>query len=117
MTMPVADSIIPMLDYLEETDPDTIRVKGHRIGLEQIIKRYHAGYSAEQIALEFPGLQLEAIYAIVAFYLRHQAQLDAYLARIQAQAEAAYQVWLQAPRSAASERIRALRRSHQVHAP
>lgn len=61
---------------------DVIRIKGHRIGLEHVIERYHEGYSAEEIGQEFPGLEL--IYAAITYYLLNRAELDAYVARINA---------------------------------
>ena len=95
--------------YLELVSPDVIRVKGHRIGLEHIVERYQEGYSAEQIADEYPGVGLPAIYAIIAYYLHHTDMVENYLARVNARAEAAYQMWLAAPPSAATIRIRALK--------
>lgn len=100
---------LPMNDYLVQLEPDVIRVKGHRIGLEHIVERYQEGFSAEQIMLEFPGVELKAIYAIIAYYLHYQREVDAYIARVNARAEAAYQAWLAQPRSPASLRVQALK--------
>jgi uncharacterized protein (DUF433 family) len=73
-----------LADYLDFISHDVIRLKGHRIGLEHIIERYHLGASPEQIALDFPGLSLEAIYGTIAYYLHHRPEVDAYLARLDA---------------------------------
>ncbi|MFP4436105.1 MAG: DUF433 domain-containing protein [Chloroflexaceae bacterium] len=73
-----------LADYLDFVSPDVTRLKGHRIGLEQIIERYHLGASPEQIALDFPGLSLEMIYGTIAYYLHNRAAVDAYLARLDA---------------------------------
>ncbi len=69
-------------DLLDFTDPDAIRIKGHRIGLEHILALYRDGYSAEEIAQEFPGLELEKVYAAIAYYLANQAEVEGYLRRI-----------------------------------
>ena len=110
--MTLADTITvhPLLidDYLELVGPDVVRMKGHRIGLEHIVERYHDGYSAEQIALDFPGVGLAQIYGILAYYLHNQDEVDAYIARVNARADAAYQRWAANP-SPATERVRALR--------
>lgn len=74
-------------DYLDIQAPDVIRLKGHRIRLEDVIERYHEGYSAEEIAQEFPGLELELVYAAITYYLLNHAAMDAYLARVTAAAE------------------------------
>src|SRR5262249_16786860 len=98
-----------MNEYLELVGPDMIRVKGHRIGLEHIVERYHEGYSPEQISLDFPGVSLAQIYGIIAYYLYNEAVVDAYIERVDNRSEAAYQHWLAEPPSPASQRIRALR--------
>jgi uncharacterized protein (DUF433 family) len=98
-----------MTDYLEIIAPDVVRVKGHRIGLEHIVERYHLGLSPEQIALDFPGVDLATIYNIIAYYLHNQDAVDAYLARVDARAEAAYQSWSAQPPSPATLRIRAIK--------
>jgi len=105
-----------MTDYLEVIADDIIRVKGHRIGLEHIVERYQAGFSPEQIALDFPGVDLPTIYTIIAYYLHHQTLVEAYLARVNARAEAAYQAWAAQSPSAATLRIRALKAARE-HTP
>jgi uncharacterized protein (DUF433 family) len=99
---------IPVDAYLELLGPDVIRVKGHRIGLEHIVERYQEGFSPEQIMLDFPGLDLPQIYGILAYYLHNQAEVDAYIARVNARAQAAYQAWAANP-SPATLRVRELR--------
>jgi uncharacterized protein (DUF433 family) len=95
-------------EYLDIQGPDVVRIKGHRIGLEHIVERYQEGYSPEAIALDFPGLSLEKIYGVIAYYLHNQDEVDAYIARVNARADAAYREWAANP-SPASLRLRALR--------
>lgn len=104
-------TIRPLLvdEYLEIVSEDDIRVKGHRIGLEHIVQRYHEGYSPEQIALDFPGLELKAIYIIISYYLQNQGDVDAYIARLDAKFATDYQAWAGEPRSPASLRVQELR--------
>ena len=71
-------------DYLDFVNPDIIRLKGHRIGIEHVVERYRDGYSPEQIAQEFPGLSLEQVYATITYYLHNKVEVDAYLARLDA---------------------------------
>lgn len=54
-------------EYLDVQSDDVIRLKGHRLGLEQVVERYHEGYSPEQIALEYPGVSLEQVYGAIAY--------------------------------------------------
>ena len=104
-------------EYLDFQQPDVIRLKGHRIGLEHIVEHYQEGYSPEQIALEYPGVSLEQIYGVITYYLHNQPAVDAYLARINAAAAASYQAWAARP-SPVSERMRAIleRRLQESHA-
>ncbi|MGB5595794.1 MAG: DUF433 domain-containing protein, partial [Crocosphaera sp.] len=36
-------------DYFEFSSNDDIRIKGHRIGIEDVLKYYLQGYSSEEI--------------------------------------------------------------------
>lgn len=102
-------------DYLDVQGEDVIRLKGHRIGLEHVVERYHEGYSPEQIALEYPGVSLEQIYGVIAYYLHHQAEVEAYIARIDAAAEARYRAWA-ATMPEISRRVRAILAQRQQQA-
>lgn len=70
-------------DYLDFLEPDAIRLKGHRIGLEHVLELYSEGYSVEQIALEFPYVSLEQHHAVIAYYWHNKEEVDAYLARLE----------------------------------
>jgi uncharacterized protein (DUF433 family) len=73
---------LDLQDYFETVAPGAVRIKGHRIGIEHIVRHYYEGYSPEQIAQEFPGLSLEKIYATIAYYLHNKAEIDDYMARL-----------------------------------
>ncbi|WP_225225326.1 DUF433 domain-containing protein [Komarekiella delphini-convector] len=59
-------------DYFEFLNPDDIRIKGHRIGIDNVIQYYLQGYSPEQILEELPSLNLEKIYATLTYYLHNR---------------------------------------------
>ena len=115
MTIAIEITALPMSDYLEQLEPDVVQLRGHRIGLEHIVERDGEGYSAEQIAQEFPGVELKAIYAIIAYYLHNQAAVDAYVARSDAAAEARRQEWT-ANMPELSRRVRAIMAQGQQEA-
>lgn len=69
-------------DYLEFLGPNVIRLKGHHIGLEHIVARYQEGYSPELIAKYYGDLSLEQVFAVLAYYLHNQADVDAYIKRL-----------------------------------
>jgi len=66
-------------DYFEFLAPNDIRIKGHRIGIETILWDYHAGMTPEEIALRYPTISLEEVYATITYYWRNQEEVDAYL--------------------------------------
>jgi len=84
---------VELTQYFEFIDPYKIRIKGHRIGIEHMLRYYFEGYSPEEIAQEFPGLDLEKIYASITYYLANQQQIDAYLANRLKRDEQAYLYW------------------------
>lgn len=65
----------------------SIRVGGTRVTLEVLLHFYNNGESAEQLAENFPTLNLGDIHAVIAFYLTNVAQVDEYLRDREAKAE------------------------------
>src|SRR5690242_17127792 len=56
-----------------------IRIGGTRVTLDTVVEKFDQGATAEELALKFPTLKLAHIYAVIAFYLEHQAVVAAYL--------------------------------------
>ena len=74
-----------------------IRVSGTGVTLDSVMACYHQGDSPEDIHEGFPTVPLTDIYAVIAYYLAHQDEVDAYLEqreresdRIRAEIEATY---------------------------
>jgi uncharacterized protein (DUF433 family) len=62
-------------------EPDgTVRVGQTRVLLDVVIGAFRDGASAEQIAEQYPTLDLADVYATIAYYLNNQADVDSYLA-------------------------------------
>ncbi len=64
---------------LYEDDQSGLRVVGTRVQLERIIHAWRTGVPPERIVKDYDTLNLPAVYAVVAWYLRHQEQVDEYL--------------------------------------
>lgn len=96
-------------EYFEFLDPDDIRIKGHRIGIEDVLEYYLQGYSPEQVLTELPSLNLEKIHAVITYYLHIRPELDAYLLRLASWREQRYQEWLASEPSPVVQRLRALK--------
>lgn len=72
---------------LRADEHGTIRVSGTRVTLDTVVARYHQGDSPEDIHEGFDVLPLNDIYAVIAYYLAHREEFDAYLQRRDAEAE------------------------------
>jgi|SRR5215813_2217638 len=73
--------------YVEKRDGG-YWVSGTRVSLDSLVYGFREGMSAERIADNFPVLSLEQVYGVIAYYLKHQEEIDNYLRQIEADAEA-----------------------------
>ncbi len=78
---------------LKLDESGTIRVSGTRVTLDTVIARYQQGDRPEAIHDAFDELPLNDIYTVIAYYLAHREDLDAYLERGQREAERLRQEW------------------------
>ena len=101
--------------YFDHLNPDDIRIKGTRVGIETVLDDYLSGTSPEEIAARYRSLTLEQVYATITYYFRHREMVDEYLARWRAQAEKSWQEQQRSP-SPAVRRLRELkeRRLHAI---
>lgn len=68
-------------DFLCMADEGEILLRGHRIGLSHVVRRYNAGYSPEMLVCQYPTLPLALVHKVIAFYLDHRDEVDQYVAR------------------------------------
>lgn len=84
MTMVVAAEAPP----LAADAAGTFRVGNSRVTLDTVVSAFRDGATAEEIAEQYPAISLGQVYAVIAFYLAHTAEVDDYLkAREQRSAE------------------------------
>ena len=102
-------------DYFDFIGPDDVRIKNHRIGIDDVLSYYLEGYSAEEIAARFPTLSLEEIHATITYYLHNRADTDALLTRLAAWREQRYQEATANP-SPLAQRLRELKVRRQEQA-
>jgi uncharacterized protein (DUF433 family) len=93
-------------DYFDFLAPDDIRLKGHLIGIEQVLHYYLDGCPPEKIAMHLPSVSLEKIYVTIAYYLFNQPEIDAYLTQL---ASRRYYKYLANP-SLVAQRMRSLKK-------
>lgn len=58
-----------------------IRVRGTHVLLDVIIVALQAGATPETIGQQFPSVALADVYLVIAHYLTHTAEIDAYLSQ------------------------------------
>ena len=80
---------------LIETDPvplkvdvdGVVRVGGTRVTLDTVVAAFNEGATAEEIAHQYPSLDLADVYAVIGYYLRRRPEVEAYLGHRQRQAD------------------------------
>lgn len=71
---------------LRQDASGALRVANSRVLLELIIHAFEDGATPETIAQQYPTTTLADIYSIIAYYLRHRNEVEAYLAERERQA-------------------------------
>jgi uncharacterized protein (DUF433 family) len=74
LLIPTADPIPLVTD-----ENGAIRISKTRVTLDTVVTAFLEGSLAEEIKDQYPSLQLSDIYSVIGYYLRHQAEVDAYL--------------------------------------
>lgn len=64
-----------------------IRVGGTRVTLDTIVAAFENGATAEEIAYQYPSVQLADIYATITYYLRQPDEVNQYLDRREEEAQ------------------------------
>jgi uncharacterized protein (DUF433 family) len=103
---------VQLEDYFDFLSLDDIRIKGHRIGIDNVLEYFLQGYNPEEIAATYPELGLEKIYATITYYLHNRAEIDAYLLRLRRWQEERYQESLKNP-SPMALKMRAIKAQRQ----
>jgi uncharacterized protein (DUF433 family) len=65
--------------FFDVLRPDDIRIKGHRIGIEDLLLLYRDGFVLEQLAVRFPTLTTAEIGATLRYYELNRERIDRYL--------------------------------------
>ncbi len=72
-------TIRPEIAPLRIDEDGVVRVGPTRVTIDSIVGAYHEGFSAEEIAEQYPAVEIGDVSSALAYYLRHRAELDAYL--------------------------------------
>ncbi|NCQ85862.1 MAG: DUF433 domain-containing protein [Microcystis aeruginosa W13-18] len=72
---------------LQANEDGVILVGKTRVTLDTVVSVFNQGATAEEIVNRYPSLNLADVYATIAFYLKHQSEVAAYLQQRQQQAQ------------------------------
>jgi len=64
---------------LRTDEHGAIRIGNTRVLLELIIHAYYVGETPESIVDSYPTLTTSDVYAVIAYYLAHREEIDAYV--------------------------------------
>ena len=78
-------------DYFEFINDTQIRIKGHRIYIDDVLEEYLRYKSPEELLYRFHTLNLEKIHAVILYYEANREEVEAYLLRVRQYREEAYQ--------------------------
>jgi len=83
MSLAIVTEPLPLM-----IDGDGVVRVGHtRVTLDTVVAAFQDGATAEEIVQQYPSLQLADVYVVIGYYLRKQAEVDAYLRQRQQQAD------------------------------
>ncbi len=73
---------------LEIDSNGVVRVAKTRVTLDTVVTAFLEGATAEEIGEQYTSLRLSDIYSVIGYYLKHKAEVDAYISERQSQATA-----------------------------
>lgn len=72
---------------IREDGAGALRVGDSRVLVELVVRAFQDGAPPEVIVHRYPTLTLADVYGVVAYYLRHRDEVEAYLSRREQKAE------------------------------
>ncbi|MDQ2809425.1 MAG: DUF433 domain-containing protein [Chloroflexota bacterium] len=81
MTLELVQDALP----LRVATNDVVLVGQTRVPLDNVVYAFDNGATPEEIVARYPTLQLADVYAVISFYLRHRAAVQAYIQAGEAQ--------------------------------
>jgi uncharacterized protein (DUF433 family) len=79
--------LLPMDNPLRRDEHGKIRVGDTRVLLELVIHAFDRGETPEEIVDSYSSLKLADVYAVIAYYLTHRPEINAYMRQVEKTAE------------------------------
>ncbi len=83
MILPIEATLPPLV---VDTD-GAVKVGKTRVTLDTVVSAFNDGATAEEIAQQYPSLDLGDVYAAIGYYLQHRVEVEVYLKERQQQAK------------------------------
>jgi uncharacterized protein (DUF433 family) len=84
----IAQPLQPQILPLSRWPDGSIRVGETRVLLDVVVIAFNEGHTPEEIVLNYPVLKLPEVYGAITYYLDNKAEIDAYMAEREREAEA-----------------------------
>lgn len=82
-------------DHFDFIDETSIRIKGYRVYIDEVLEKRLHGKEPEEILHYFPKLPLEKIYATLLYYEANKTEVTAYLERVKQEKKELDKEWRQ----------------------
>ncbi len=82
-------------DHFDFIDETSIRIKGYRVYIDEVLEQRLQGKEPEEILCCFPKLPLEKIYATLLYYEANKTEVAAYLERVKQEKKKLDKEWRQ----------------------
>lgn len=83
MTFQQATVGVPLNTHID----GSVRIGNTRVLLEVVIRAFQRGKTPESIVESFPSLQLDEVYAVIAYYLHNRVMVNEYVQQVESDAE------------------------------
>jgi uncharacterized protein (DUF433 family) len=83
MTLAIETELVP---FTVDSD-GVVRIGKTRVTLDTVVTAFLEGATAEEIAQQYPTLELADVYSVIGYYLRRQTEIEDYLRQERRQAE------------------------------
>jgi len=100
---------LPPNPYIEIHAPGDVRIRDTRVDLCIVVEDYLEGHQPEQMAINYPTLDLEAIHGVIAYYLGHRPEVNSYVELCRARADQMHAEIANQPEAPVVKRLRAIK--------